>query len=498
MFGRFKMMASLSKLSKGVIAILFCMVLVSVRLLSYVTKNMNISKATPFSPVLKLSSQNLTVADLSNDEFSRHYLDYIKSHPIGPNDVIELYSRLRLLRDFYLTESDGNSPQQQSSFVGAQEVLYKDLFPWLKMKSLKALQQSYDKPRGIVIPAGNKFFSILLTAIKIIRHYGCQLPIEIFYMGPSDLSNDRVLYLQSLPHVTTVDITKLLDIHHPKLQMVGWFIKPFAILLSRFREVLLLDADVVFMQDPKRLFATKQYRQTGAGFFYDRQLARGTWPKQYSKVLHEIMPQPYAKNLQTRRIFQATSEYEMDSGVIVYDKQRHFASILLACLLNAKTTRKFMQFISMGDKETFWYAMDMLYEDYAFLDHVAGTVGNPRYGNHTKDDILCGTMAHFDDVMEFDEIPVAPGIGQGKLFWFQDSVLLHKREVNDHTFIDYTHSNHENKWGPIHHEKQCSAGNKTALTSEEIAVMNTFKSMWAPDKLSRFKVVKFERPTRRR
>jgi len=52
----------------------------------------------------------------------------------------------------------------------------------------------------------------------------------------------------------------------------GWALRPFAILASSFKKVILTDADTVFLQDPALLLEEPGFQDTGALFYHDRVL----------------------------------------------------------------------------------------------------------------------------------------------------------------------------------------------------------------------------------
>jgi hypothetical protein len=53
----------------------------------------------------------------------------------------------------------------------------------------------------------------------------------------------------------------------------GWALRPFAVLASSFKKVILSDADTVFIQDPTLLLQEPGFKDTGAIFYHDRLLA---------------------------------------------------------------------------------------------------------------------------------------------------------------------------------------------------------------------------------
>jgi hypothetical protein len=90
--------------------------------------------------------------------------------------------------------------------------------------------------RGIALTAGNDQVAYLLTQIPILRRLGCTLPIEVMYASDADLNRDSRQDLEDLEGVVTRDIGSM--VRDKGWTLAGWAIKPFAILLSSFREVI--------------------------------------------------------------------------------------------------------------------------------------------------------------------------------------------------------------------------------------------------------------------
>ena len=88
------------------------------------------------------------------------------------------------------------------------------LFPWITpfYSDLMALHASFhDGGRGIVMTAGDNQASYLLTTITSMRNLGCDLPIEIMYLGDEDLGEDWRAELESLSGVITRDLSQMID-----------------------------------------------------------------------------------------------------------------------------------------------------------------------------------------------------------------------------------------------------------------------------------------------
>jgi len=205
--------------------------------------------------------------------------------------------------------------------------------------------------RGIVICGGGAYFPCAWVCIRLLRHLGCELPIELWHLGPAEVDS-RVVAPWGVECVDAFEARK----RHPIRTLRGWELKPYAILHSRFQEVTLLDADNCPVRDPSYLFDAPEYRATGAIFWpdYDR-----LGPE---RALWEITEVPYR------------DESECETGQIVVDKRITWAGLWLALTFNEYSD--FYYHHTMGDKDSFHLAFRRLGLDYAMpsrgienLDH---------------------------------------------------------------------------------------------------------------------------------
>ncbi|CAJ2504766.1 Uu.00g121600.m01.CDS01 [Anthostomella pinea] len=256
--------------------------------------------------------------------------------------------------------------------------------------------------RGIVLTAGDDQAPYLLTTIYSFRELGCRLPIEIMYLGDSDLGEDYRSELevkkspdqkppreseewnaikltrhvsQDLPGVVTRDMSQM--VNDSGSAPAGWAAKPYAILLSSFREVIFIDADSLFFQNPEILFESPDYIGTGALFFRDRLIM----PESKKRWLQQVMPQPIPKLARQSRWWTGESGHMQESGVVVVDKWKHFVALLLICRFNGsdRDTRDGKEGVyemMYGDKETFWIGFLLAGdESFAFHQGNAGAMG---------------------------------------------------------------------------------------------------------------------------
>lgn len=76
----------------------------------------------------------------------------------------------------------------------------------------------YGGGRGLVFTAGNDQVKLLMTVIRSLRKLGCNLPVEVLYLGDEDIDEDMRDELEELPGVVTRDLTLMIDDE-------GWHLK---------------------------------------------------------------------------------------------------------------------------------------------------------------------------------------------------------------------------------------------------------------------------------
>ncbi|KAF9209062.1 hypothetical protein BGZ49_006471 [Haplosporangium sp. Z 27] len=270
--------------------------------------------------------------------------------------------------------------------------LEKRLYPWVQYgrRSSFSLHRKFSG-KGLIFCAGNGQFEFVVTTIQAIRsRLKSELPIQVFHMGEGDLSSDRQKYLRDMTSgVETVDVTQILDNNYMRLG--GWAIKPFAMLASKFEEVMFIDADAYFLQDPASLFEDPGYLATGALFFFDRTLfpdqSQGSdWIKSFLPIMSSFPP--------TSRLFNYLTAHEQESGVVLINKRTRFTGLLSVCKMNDKWERDLHSYkVFHGDKETFWIGFEVVQDPYAFMRNYGGVIGELRPDNPQS---VCGAQLHQD------------------------------------------------------------------------------------------------------
>jgi alpha 1,2-mannosyltransferase len=194
------------------------------------------------------------------------------------------------------------------------------------------------------------------VAIKALRRTGCDLPIEVWYVG-NELSEETISALEGLG----AECRDFLD--YPAGPRLGYRLKPFAILNSRFKEVLYLDADNICVKDPEELFETKEYAEHGALF----------WP--------DFWRTPKENPIWAITGSEAFGMKEQESGQIVIDKQRCWRELNLCQYFNVRSDIYYQ--LLLGDKDTFRFAWMALKTPFHMITTELGSCGFMDAGSRT-------------------------------------------------------------------------------------------------------------------
>src|SRR3954451_9345490 len=86
--------------------------------------------------------------------------------------------------------------------------------------------------RGIVMAAGGpRHFTNAWVTLNVLRRVlGCTLPVQLWYLGPGEMSEQMLDLLRPLD-VECVDALEVRQ-RHPVRRLGGWELKPYAIIHS--------------------------------------------------------------------------------------------------------------------------------------------------------------------------------------------------------------------------------------------------------------------------
>jgi hypothetical protein len=198
--------------------------------------------------------------------------------------------------------------------------------------------------RGIIITAGGPFVPSAYVGIRMLRKLGVKLPIEIWHAGEDEIPSWARRAMLSWD-VQLFDVMQYCP-ERPLSEMRGWPIKPAALMFSKLREVLFLDADCFPLVSPEFLFDSREYRESRALFWPDNQF-------------HKLIAGAPIWELSGLN-FQGDTEFE--TGIFLVDKVDCWRELSLTQWLN-KNSNFWYEFV-LGDKDTFYLAWRKLNRKY--------------------------------------------------------------------------------------------------------------------------------------
>jgi len=163
---------------------------------------------------------------------------------------------------------------------------------------------------------------------------------------------------------------------------------------TEFDELILMDADVYFYEDPEILFHHKKYQESGAFFFRDQDdwiiptklekiqkkcpypltiekyRERKTFIQELIQTPGESLPadwKHYWSEIEPTDEKPVASE-QQESGCLAFNKRMHEKGLSGIVKLNRDHKRTYSYIY--GDKETYWIGLEMANEPYSFNDAI--------------------------------------------------------------------------------------------------------------------------------
>ncbi|MCJ1422927.1 hypothetical protein MMC29_000807 [Sticta canariensis] len=278
---------------------------------------------------------------------------------------------------------------------------------------------------GIVICTGSwtKVYAIhLIRILRDVLH--SKLPIEIAYGGDEDLSfADRYDFMTLGHDIRLINLVDHFDERVGSLRNGGFAMKPFSMLASRFRKVIMVDADTVFLRAPDRVFVTEPgLVETGTLFWHDRAVRAGTVDR-HRWIESFLREQEASPALSQTAFWTDKLSEQQDSAVVCIDKGRPrvFTSLLFSVWMNLKNVRDEVTYKHLyGDKETFWLAAELTQTPYFFNPWYASCLGTLKTNN-----TVCGSQAGQRD-------------HHGNLFWY-NGAIRHNKWGHGRELVNMTH-----------------------------------------------------------
>ena len=203
---------------------------------------------------------------------------------------------------------------------------------------------------GIIIAASDpKYVASAYVTVRMLRHVGCTLPIQIWHCGrlrdwlPCER---KAVEDHGAQMVDADEVAKT----NPHRCLNGWELKAYALVNCSFRRVIFLDADCYPARDPAEIFQWKEFSDYGAVL----------WPNS-----REYDPTP-----QQCSIFDVRHEVGWvgtESSMLAFDRERCCKPLALTDWFNRHSD--FYYFWVYGDQETFAMAFRRLSIPFAMPVH---------------------------------------------------------------------------------------------------------------------------------
>lgn len=231
-------------------------------------------------------------------------IDHLARQTAVLNDLLRIYKRI---------DSTAEFASERAAFKKTIEGLQRALYPWITAAkdgrraypTFFDLIDSYNQDAGIVISVGKeggfRWAIHQIVTLRAVIH--SNLPIEVFYAGETDLPKEYREFIDEMQStysgsgtITIIDINqRFLDPDETLGLPGGWALRPFAMLASSFKRVILSDADTIFLQDPRKLLHEPTFQQYGSIFWHDRILEPAT--EDIYNWADELLTKAKAKNL---------------------------------------------------------------------------------------------------------------------------------------------------------------------------------------------------------
>jgi len=228
------------------------------------------------------------------------------------------------------------------------------------------------KGRGVIICGGDIHYKSGSIIVNLLQKYNKDINIEWYYVG-NELNNKYIELLKE----KNVDVINCLNIL-PKwwydtiieTDIKGFMIKPFALMQSKFEDILLLDSDNIPIKDINFLFEYSDYIEYGHLFWSDYNYKENI-------KMYECMLLPYGVNIFSKLKIKSPFENNInltESGQILINKKKMWKGICLSYYLNYNKDIYYK--MVYGDKDLYYIAFQLLNIPYKQCIYYPDAIGN--------------------------------------------------------------------------------------------------------------------------
>ncbi|OQR99247.1 hypothetical protein THRCLA_06574 [Thraustotheca clavata] len=278
--------------------------------------------------------------------------------------------------------------------------------------------------RGIVLCVHNRIVPMAMSLLRELRALGNYEYVQIYHCLPDELDYQAMEMFLEDPLVEIIDLCSYMTqagyfaTEETSIAFQNFWLKPLAVLFSSFNQVMLIDADDIFFENPNSLWESKAYIDTGTLFFHDRVIdirmflnteINVTLPSgknQTTRYVGEFFKNFYfneagilskhtpSSQLLKSMVWNGYTAHEQDSSVVLIDKVRAGYWVLRVLWTLITHSRFDPICYSWGDKESFWLAFELTGMPYRFSDWNCAVVS--RLNDHyISNDTLCGSLAQY-------------------------------------------------------------------------------------------------------
>ncbi|ODV69009.1 nucleotide-diphospho-sugar transferase [Hyphopichia burtonii NRRL Y-1933] len=312
-----------------------------------------------------------------------------------------------LIGRFYRDVVPPYSEEKLRSHIHLKEDKFNDLKS--KHENLLRLLKELPPPpshvahgNGIMISGGGIYFPGALVTIGQIREMGSKLPIEVIINTQEEYDKDiceNLLPNQFNAHCIIIeneigsDLLKKLNLKKFQMKVLGF-------LVSRFDNVIALDADSLPLKNVDTLFELDPFLNTKFVLWPD------IWHKQVAPQYYEIaniklghpihrdgiandasyidyLKQDHYKKVSLHDLEGAPPSMSVESGQLVFSRHFHWRSLILTLYYNIYGPSHYYRLLHLGvpgegDRETFVPALHALNEPYHVVNHDSWLAGYRR------------------------------------------------------------------------------------------------------------------------
>lgn len=257
--------------------------------------------------------------------------------------------------------------------------------------------------RGIIISAGVEQLEDCARLLRVLRHLGNTLPIEVVHRGDISSNQQKFLFeiaaekassLSPAQDLWFLDVSSMLNpiyADHFKTFSNKWL----ALLFSSFENPVLLDADTIPFTSLEVYYDSQQYKTTGTAFFKDRKVKSDLFTKDQLGTLRRLFSNlteitlsegetddNMRDSIKTKikddiagdtiyGLIVKGQKHHMESGLVVIDKRQHLTDLLSSVALQFSSVSKYLH----GDKEWFWIGQALQNHQFTFHPIDASNVG---------------------------------------------------------------------------------------------------------------------------